>query len=862
MHTHVFPLSDPDGQLFCFVLVIYKFEGVPEHVVLVKPHGNAKRSGQYTRTKESTKQKLKDQLKTAAPKLAVDQVYESKGGILKATSGGDLPRGLQQAYDLKRANREELSVCPVYSSCGTRDMLFTVMQQCKTAEKGTVFVRDVTCAPEPMAVIATDQQLLDLERFCTNPYDFCVLGIDPTFKLGDFSVTPMVYRHLIVEDVRSHASPIMPGPMLVHQRKLFRSYNYFLSTLVGIKPTLAHVLAVGTDGEQNLVDALAHQFKSADHLRCIRHLQQNVEKHLHEKGFPQSAIKQYAHDIFGFTDKEGCYHEGLIDAFDAFEFDVHVGELKDEWNRRELDCLPSGSSTPQFFDWFLKNKAADLKECTLRALREKVGMGSPPKPFYTNDSESLNAVIKEKVDYKKQQWPIFNDKMKQLVDLSQREVEKAVIGTGRYQVKEQYRHLIVDQKKWFRMTEAQRARHLQKFNSITVTSTSPGHPLSILAKESTSQGGHTTAGYDDYSDITSGRYLRKTSLSVSLDEIASKSAVPNDALKGIWEKAASLASSSSAITFVPGGNELDKMVQSYGGTAPHLVKVRGASQADYVCDEKCPQFKSLHICAHTVAAAETNGALLKFVGVFLKRHGKKPANLTKLALHDMPSHPGKKKNERVRKRTPKRSPPNDENRIPFQVASSYSRSSPSEHELEFESTCEQGWMANTPQRLPQPPPLIHAACTPNQVFLQLPHSGPATGFSLGSVQNFTQSAAPPLLHVPIQQSSPSIHQTTPFKIFLLCGNISTCHGCLNEFLRTGPPYDLIVQHQEDRSYTSPVTGLQATKYGNAYYHPHLECIRRKWPAFIPDDLVIPANLGERLQDSHKQLLFENFGIIL
>ena len=165
MHTHVFPLSDPDGQLFCFVLVIYKFEGVPEHVVLVKPHGNAKRSGQYTRTKESTKQKLKDQLKTAAPKLAVDQVYKSKGGILKATSGGDLPRGLQQAYDLKRANREELSVCPVYSSCGTRDMLFTVMQQCKTAEKGTVFVRDVTCAPEPMAVIATDQQLLDLERF-------------------------------------------------------------------------------------------------------------------------------------------------------------------------------------------------------------------------------------------------------------------------------------------------------------------------------------------------------------------------------------------------------------------------------------------------------------------------------------------------------------------------------------------------------------------------------------------------------------------------------------------------------------------------------------------------------------------------
>ena len=102
------------------------------------------------------------------------------------------------------------------------------------------------------------------------------------------------------------------------------------------------------------------------------------------------------------------------------------------------------------------------------------------------------------------------------------------------------------------------------------------------------------------------------------------------------------------------------MVQSYGGSAPHLAKVRGASQANYVCDEKCPQFKSLHICAHTVAAAETNGALVKFVGVFLKHDGQKPANFTKLALHDMPSHPGKKRNERIRKRTPKKSLPTDD----------------------------------------------------------------------------------------------------------------------------------------------------------------------------------------------------------
>jgi len=74
---------------------------------------------------------------------------------------------------------------------------------------------------------------------------------------------------------------------------------------VGLKPGLANVLAVGTEGEQNIVDALAHKFNSAVHLCCFRHLQQTVERHLHDECFPQSAIKVYIHNMFGFTDKDG-----------------------------------------------------------------------------------------------------------------------------------------------------------------------------------------------------------------------------------------------------------------------------------------------------------------------------------------------------------------------------------------------------------------------------------------------------------------------------------------------------------------------------------------------------------------------------
>ena len=60
----------------------------------------------------------------------------------------------------------------------TQDMLYVVTEQCKCAEKNDKFVQDVTCTPEPMAVLCCEQQMNDLIRFCCDPFEFCVLGID------------------------------------------------------------------------------------------------------------------------------------------------------------------------------------------------------------------------------------------------------------------------------------------------------------------------------------------------------------------------------------------------------------------------------------------------------------------------------------------------------------------------------------------------------------------------------------------------------------------------------------------------------------------------------------------------------------
>jgi len=62
------------------------------------------------------------------------------------------------------------------------------------------FVRIVTNSPEPMAVLAFDWTLQDLERFCTSKAQHTVLCVDLTFNLGSFHVTVMSYRHLMLSN--------------------------------------------------------------------------------------------------------------------------------------------------------------------------------------------------------------------------------------------------------------------------------------------------------------------------------------------------------------------------------------------------------------------------------------------------------------------------------------------------------------------------------------------------------------------------------------------------------------------------------------------------------------------------------------
>ena len=59
----------------------------------------------------------------------------------------------------------------------------------------TVLIRSVQVTPESIIFLSTEQQLKDIERFCTNPEMFCVLGIDANFELCDYHMTIATYHN-------------------------------------------------------------------------------------------------------------------------------------------------------------------------------------------------------------------------------------------------------------------------------------------------------------------------------------------------------------------------------------------------------------------------------------------------------------------------------------------------------------------------------------------------------------------------------------------------------------------------------------------------------------------------------------------
>jgi len=113
-------------------------------------------------------------------------------------------------------------------------------------------------------------------------------------------------------------------------------------------------------------------------------------------------------DVMGSPGQHQC---GLVDAANEDQPDGMLSKFESRWNNLEEPY----NSPPCFQAWFLKHCQDIVAQYMLWSARERAGLGSPPSPYYTNEVESKNWVLKEEVAYQTSQLPDFIQKMKSLM---------------------------------------------------------------------------------------------------------------------------------------------------------------------------------------------------------------------------------------------------------------------------------------------------------------------------------------------------------------------------------------------------------------------------------------------------------------
>ena len=91
--------------------------------------------------------------------------------------------------------------------------------------------------------------------------------------------------------------------------------------------------------------------------------------------------------------------------------ETRFDEKLDIWRRK---WLKNEHEVQSFILWFIKNKVSVIKNSMLCPVHEEAGLSSPPEPFYTNASESVNSIIKSKVKYMRSKLPELIAKLNEL----------------------------------------------------------------------------------------------------------------------------------------------------------------------------------------------------------------------------------------------------------------------------------------------------------------------------------------------------------------------------------------------------------------------------------------------------------------
>eukprot|EP00112_Aurelia_sp_Birch-Aquarium-sp1_P002552 Seg1282.3 transcript_id=Seg1282.3/GoldUCD/mRNA.D3Y31 product="hypothetical protein" protein_id=Seg1282.3/GoldUCD/D3Y31 len=413
--------------------------------------------------------------------------------------------------------------------------------------------------------------------------------------------------------------------------------------------SLRSILFIGSDRDRALINGTKKHFLIAKNLFCKKHVEDDIKRKFtairHLTGQVKNTIMK---DIFG---SETLQIKGLIDCLDENSFDELCYTLYQRWEGLERSC--GESITPQFANYFKKYIEKDMRDGMILGKRRSAGIGD--NFFYNNQTESMNFRFKNKIrehkatsetSGKPAKKCTFSEAIKiykGMLQIYERNAERAVIGVGPYILAPNYANFNIQINRWVRMSANARNRKTKLFNKASLDNppeqqrdTTTAEPSISGANISGSQAQPNVSNFPgspnpSQPNLTENEELFEFSRSglsqnYKVDWNGARAIIANkDLMKSPWADDSYLVKSESN---------------------PHNPNSVSFSKARHSVKCSCPRFQYHSVCKHAISVAFTEG----FVENLVKKWA---PNLSRQMQPTVPPRTGQKKNERgQRKRNP------------------------------------------------------------------------------------------------------------------------------------------------------------------------------------------------------------------
>ena len=256
-----------------------------------------------------------------------------------------------------------------------------------------------------------------------------MIGIDTTFNLGNFFVTPTTFRNTALRNRRTRKTPVFFGPTMIHYRNDTQAYGELLEYLRRELQT-SDGLVIGSDGAAALVNAVSTVFPDCIHLFCVRHVRSNIERQLIKIQLSKEDRQKLLEKIFDCP-------ESLIQSETDNEFDQRLDSLHDTWNNIVQKHGRRISNSTDFFTWFNRYQSDAFRHHLIASVRLDAGyidQYNSPRLFYNNDIEALNHVLKRDTNWEVQSLSSIIDIIDNDITMQKNESVRALYDAGEYEM--------------------------------------------------------------------------------------------------------------------------------------------------------------------------------------------------------------------------------------------------------------------------------------------------------------------------------------------------------------------------------------------------------------------------------------------